>query len=216
MIDDIKINAHSSIKFSAGAVLYFDPFHISEKSSDADIIFVTHDHYDHFSPEDIEKIVKDDTVFVAPRSTADLIRQNFAIPDDRIFSCAPGDSFEVKGIAVEAVAAYNPNKPQFHPKKNNWVGYVVTIGGCRYYICGDMDITAEGSAVSCDVVLVPCGGTYTMNVEEAAELVGRLSPKIAIPTHYGDIVGDISCGRAFEAACSKTAPDTKVVLKIAQ
>ena len=97
-------------------------------------------------------------------------------------------------LAVEAVAAYNPNKPQFHPKKNNWVGYVVTIGGCRYYICGDMDITAEGSAVSCDVVLVPCGGTYTMNVEEAAELVGRLSPKIAIPTHYGDIVGDISCG----------------------
>lgn len=213
MTDPITINAHSSIRLALGKVLYFDPFHIQKETKDADIIFVTHDHYDHFSPEDIEKILKEDTVFVAPQSTVALIETRFSWPKDQIVTVAPGSKVVVKGLPVEAVAAYNPNK-HFHPKKEGWVGYVVTVEGVRYYVCGDMDSNEEGRQVSCDVLLVPCGGTYTMDVQEAAEFTGVLAPKFAIPTHYGDIVGDLSNGSAFAEAVKKTSPDTKVVIKI--
>lgn len=214
MLEEITINVHSSIKISNGKALYFDPFRVAEKTSDADIIFVTHDHYDHFSPEDIEKVMKADTIFVAPASTAALIRGTFGIPDERIVTVAPGDKKEVLGIPVEAIASYNPGK-QFHPKANGWVGYVVTVGGLRYYICGDMDITEEGKGVSCDVLLVPCGGKYTMDPDEAAEFTGYLKPKYAVPTHYGNPVGDKTCGPAFADLVKTTSPDTTVVFKLA-
>ena len=213
MLDQVTINLHSSIRIEDGKVLYFDPFRIGKSTSDADIIFVTHDHYDHFSPEDIAKIMKEDTVFVAPSSTADLIRQTFNIPDQRIVVVAPGDSTEVLGIPVEAVASYNPDK-KFHPKAQGWVGFVVTLGGLRYYVCGDMDIIPEGKEVKCDVLLVPCGGKYTMDAKEAAEFTGYLNPKYVIPTHYGDPVGEKTCGGAFAEEVKKTAPDTKVVIKL--
>ena len=213
MLDQVTINLHSSIALHNVKALYFDPFRIEEKTSDADIVFVTHDHYDHFSPDDIAKVLKADTFFVAPASTAALIRKTFGIADERIVTVAPGDKTEVLGIPVEVVASYNPGKP-FHPKANGWVGYVVTVDGLRYYICGDMDITEEGKAVKCDVLLVPCGGTYTMDPKEAAEFTGLLKPQYVIPTHYGDPVGDKSCGAAFAAEVKKTSPDTEVVFKL--
>ena len=213
MLDSVAINLHSSIRISSGKALYFDPFRIEESTGDADIVFVTHDHYDHFSPEDIVKVMKEDTIFVAPASTAALIRQTLQIPDERIVTVAPGDVLEVSGIPVEVIASYNPGK-RFHPKANGWVGYVVTVDGLRYYICGDMDITEEGKGVSCDVLLVPCGGTYTMDADEAAEFTGILNPKYAIPTHYGDPVGEKSCGSAFAEKAKVKAPDTTVVFKL--
>ena len=213
MLDQVTINAHNSIKIKDAKALYFDPFHITDVSRDADIIFVTHDHYDHFSPEDISKVMKEDTVFVAPDSTAALIRGKFGIPSERIVIVAPGDNIEVLGIPVEVIASYNPGKP-FHPKANGWVGFVVTVGGLRYYICGDMDITPEGKEVKCDVLLVPCGGTYTMDYKEAAEFTAILNPKYVIPMHYGDAVGKKKDGSAFEAKARKLAPGTEVILKI--
>lgn len=213
MLDSVTINLHSSIKISSGKALYFDPFRISEPTGDADIIFVTHDHYDHFSPEDIAKVMKEDTIFVAPASTAALIRDAFPVPSERIVTVAPGDTLEVLGIPVEVIASYNPGK-QFHPKAKGWVGFVVTVDGLRYYICGDMDITPEGKSVKCDVLLVPCGGTYTTDYKEAAEFTGYLCPKYVIPTHYGDPVGEKTCGSAFAEELKKTSPETEVVIKL--
>ena len=213
MLEQVTINLHSSIRIEDGKTIYFDPFRVAESSNDADIIFVTHDHYDHFSPEDVAKVMKADTVFVAPASTAALIRNTFSVSDERIVVVAPGDSIEVLGISVEAIASYNPGK-QFHPKANGWVGYVVTLGGLRYYVCGDMDITEEGKGVSCDVLLVPCGGKYTMDPDEAAEFTGILKPKYAVPTHYGDPVGDKSCGGAFAEKVKANSPETQVVFKL--
>lgn len=211
MLDSISINAHSSIRIASEKVLYFDPFHIETDSHDADVIFVTHDHYDHFSPEDIARIVKEDTIFVAPESTANLIRETFSGFD--VIAVAPGQFFPVAGIEAEAVASYNPNK-HFHPKKENWVGYVVTLDGLRYYICGDMDETPESIAVKCDVLLLPIGGTFTMDVKEAVALTEKIRPQYAVPTHYGDIVGDESCGSAFAEEIKKKGIPTQVVLKI--
>lgn len=213
MTENITINAHSSIRIAGEKILYFDPFHIQNAASDADVIFVTHDHFDHFSAEDVAKIIKDDTVFVAPASTIALIREAFSIPDERLVTLAPGDEAEVLGIPVEAVAAYNPNKP-FHTFEKHWIGFVVTLNNTRYYICGDMDSTPEARSVKCDVLLVPCGGTYTMDAKEAAVFVGVLRPKIAIPTHYGDIVGEASTGHVFAQEVKKTSPETEVIVKI--
>lgn len=213
MLDPISINIHSSIKISDAKALYFDPFRITEENHDADVIFVTHDHYDHFSPEDIAKVMKADTVFVAPASTAALIRKAFSVPEERLITVAPGEATEVLGVPVEVIASYNPGK-RFHPKEQGWVGYVVTLGGIRYYVCGDMDITEEGKNVRCDVLLVPCGGTYTMDYKEAAEFTGYLRPKYVVPTHYGDPVGEKTCGSAFAEEIKKTSPQTQVVIKI--
>ena len=214
MLDNVTINAHSSIRIEEGKVLYFDPFHISDATNDADIVFVTHDHYDHFSPEDISKVMKDDTVFVAPVVTAKLIAETFAnVPSERIVTVAAGEKLDVLGIPVEVIASYNPKK-QFHPLEKGYVGYVVTLDGTRFYICGDMDVTEEGKAVKCDVLMPPIGGTYTMDAHEAIELVSAIRPKYAIPTHYGDIVGNIRDGKRFTKWVEDLGIGTEVILKI--
>lgn len=213
MLDYITINAHSSIRIASGLVLYFDPFQITVENHDADVIFVTHDHFDHYSPESIEKIVKEDTVFVAPVSTAALIRETFPSFADHIVEVAPGEDFSVNEIEVEVIASYNPGK-QFHPKSENWVGYVVTVEGRRHYICGDMDVTEEGKKVKCDVLLAPVGGTYTMNTSEAVELTAAIQPEYVIPTHYGEVAGGDACGSAFAEEIAQAGLETKVVLKL--
>ena len=213
MLDQISINSHSSIRVEAEKIIYFDPFHLKKSTSDADIIFVTHDHYDHYSPEDIRKIIKDDTIIVAPKVAAGMAVKDFGLSPDRIVVVSVGDKLEVAGFPVEVIASYNPNKP-FHPKEQKYVGYVVTIDSLRYYVCGDMDITEEGKAVSCDVLLLPCGGKYTMDAHEAVEFAGILRPKYAIPTHYADIVGPSNSGKIFEKEMKKKSPETKVIIKI--
>jgi len=187
MKDIISINAHSSIRIALDQVLYFDPFHITEETHDADIIFITHEHYDHFSPEDILKIVQPDTMFVLPESMKDKAAAA-GIPDSSMLTVEPGHSYELKGISFDAVPAYNIGKP-YHPKENRWVGYVVSVGIKRVYICGDTDGLPENRKIPCDIVIVPVGGTYTMDASEAAAFVNALKPEIAIPSHYGDIVG---------------------------
>ena len=187
MLEDIQVLCHSSIKISKGKVIYIDPFKIDENYNDADIIFITHDHYDHYSEEDIDKVKKDDTVIIVPEELlTKVLRKGFR--QDYIITVVPNQKYMVEGIKFETVPAYNTNK-QFHPKENEWVGYIIEIKGIRYYIAGDTDITEENKKVKCDVALVPVGGTYTMDFKEAAYLINEIKPKIAVPIHYGSIVG---------------------------
>lgn len=211
MPQNIAINAHSSIRvvFDVAAegdagiravVAYFDPFKIPAEAHDADVVFVTHDHYDHLSPEDIQKVAQPRTVFVAPASSVAALRKNGVDPAN-IFALEPGQTAEVLGLSVEAVHAYNQLKT-FHPRKNHWLGYIVADRGPqpqRVYVAGDTDATPEAKAVECDIALVPVGGTYTMDAAAAAGLVNTIRPKVAIPTHYGCIVGKPGDGNAFKA-----------------
>ncbi len=207
--DKISINAHSSIRIDGEPVIYIDPFMIEEAANDADVIFITHDHHDHFSPEDIAKVRKDDTVFVVPESCVKSAK-DAGISGENLKTMREGDVLEVRGISVLAVAAYNLRK-QFHPKRNGWLGYVLTIDDVRVYIAGDTDVTPEAKKVSCDIAMVPVGGTYTTDPAEAAALVNEIKPETAIPTHYGSIVGDLNDDSRF---MEKVDPDIWVALKL--
>ena len=187
MLNNIEVLYHSSIRISKEKIIYIDPFKIDRNYNDADIIFITHDHYDHYSEEDINKVKKEDTVIVVPKGmSAKLLKQGFK--QDYIVTVDSDNTYMVKDIKFETIPAYNINK-KFHPKENDWVGYVIQINGVRYYIAGDTDVTEENKNVKCDVAFVPVGGTYTMDYKEAAELVNEIKPKIAVPIHYGSVVG---------------------------
>lgn len=195
MLEDIQVLCHSSIKMNKGKVIYIDPFKIDKNYNDADIIFITHDHYDHYSEDDIDKVKKDNTVIIVPEELlTKVLRKGFR--QDYIITVVPSQKYMVEGIEFETVPAYNTNK-QFHPKENEWVGYIIEIKGIRYYIAGDTDITEENKKVKCDVALVPVGGTYTMDFKEAAYLINEIKPKIAVPIHYGSIVGKIQDATDF-------------------
>ena len=187
MLENIEVLYHSSIRINKEKTIYIDPFKIDRNYNDADIVFITHDHYDHYSEEDIDKVKKEDTIIVAPEELlTKLLRKG--INKNAIITVEPNKNYMVQGIKFETISAYNTNKT-FHPKENGWVGYIIIINGIRYYIAGDTDITEENKQVKCDVAFVPVGGTYTMDFKEAASLINEIKPKIAIPIHYGSIVG---------------------------
>lgn len=188
MLENIEVLCHSSIKFNKGLIIYFDPFKINENYHDADIIFITHSHYDHYSEEDISKVIKDNTTIVVPKDLEDMVLQ-FGFAKEHIIVVSPNEEYSVLGINFKTIPAYNTNK-NFHPKSNEWVGYIVNLDQTTYYIAGDTDITEENRQVKCDVAFVPIGGTYTMTYSEAAELINEIKPQIAVPIHYGLIVGN--------------------------
>jgi len=196
MIKGIEINCHSSIKIKKNKTIYIDPFKILDNYKDADLILITHSHYDHFSKEDIEKVKKEDTIIVI---TKDLKQRTLELGfnDSKIKIVKPNDEISINDINIKTIVAYNLNK-KFHPKENEWVGYLITIEGITYYIAGDTDLNEENKKVKCDVAFVPVGGTYTMTSKEAAELVNMIKPNIAVPTHYGDIVGIKQDGEDFK------------------
>ena len=186
---NIKILCHSSIKIeSQGTIIYIDPFKIKDANHDADIIAITHSHYDHFSEEDILKVKNDETKIVI---TNDLLERTLQLgfEEKNITIATPSNLYKVLDIQVNTISAYNENK-KFHPKANNWVGYILNIENQKIYIAGDTDITEENKNIKCDVALVPVGGTYTMNYKEAAELTNIIRPKKVIPMHYAEIVGN--------------------------
>lgn len=187
MLENINVFCHSSIKFNKEKIIYVDPFKIEKNYNDADIILITHSHYDHFSEEDILKVKTTNTVICI---TEDLYNKtlNLGFNKDNIVIVRPYNNYNILGIEIKTIPAYNINK-HFHPKQNNWVGYIIDIENSTYYIAGDTDITEENKKVKCDVAFVPVGGTYTMTSSEAAELVNIIKPKIAVPIHYGLIVG---------------------------
>lgn len=187
MLNNIEVLCHSSIRINKEKTIYIDPFKIDRNYNDADIIFITHDHYDHYSEEDIDKVINENTIIVIPEELLTKVLKK-GINKEAIVTVEPNKKYMVQGIKFETVPAYNTNKT-FHPKENDWVGYVIELNDIRYYIAGDTDITEENKKVKCNVAFVPVGGTYTMDFKEAAQLVNEIQPKVAVPIHYGSVVG---------------------------
>lgn len=193
---NINLFKHNSIKITEDFNIYIDPFEIDNETKDADIIFITHSHYDHFSINDILKIKNKNTIIVSTKDTYQELIKYF--DSNKIIIASPNNSYDVFGIKFYTVRAYNVNK-SFHPIDNDWVGYIINIDNTKYYIMGDTDINDDVLKVKCDVLFIPIGGTYTMNYKEAASYTNTINPKIVIPTHYGLIVGDTNLGQEFKS-----------------
>jgi L-ascorbate metabolism protein UlaG (beta-lactamase superfamily) len=178
---------------ASGKNIYIDPFNLGEGLPPADIVLITHDHPDHLSPEDLAKITGKSTIVVT------IAAGKKSLPDGTIPRIVkPGDTLTVGGIRLDVVPAYNVSK-QFHPKAKGHVGFVVHAGGRTIYHAGDTDLIPEMKNLKVDVALVPVGGTYTMDAAEAAEAVNAMRPKVAVPMHYGSIVGSDADAAAFRA-----------------
>ena len=186
----IKWLGHDGFRLEAGKTVYIDPYDVNDGPA-ADIILVTHEHFDHCSPDDIEKLKGPDTLIVTEKDSAKKIGG-----DARIVR--PGDSFEVADIRIEAVPAYNVDK-HFHPKEKGWLGFVVELEGVRVYHAGDTDFIPEMRDLEVDIALLPVSGTYVMTAAEAVEAARAIKPKIAIPMHYGSIVGDAGDADVFKS-----------------
>lgn len=191
---NINVFKHNSIKILYNNLnIYIDPFKIDIISNDADIIFITHSHYDHFSIEDILKIKKDNTKIVSTIDTYDELKKYFK--DEDILLVLPNNNYDILDISFSTTYSYNINK-EFHPKSKNFVGYILNLDK-KYYIMGDTDINEDISNIECDILFIPIGGTYTMDYIEASNYTNKIKPSIVIPTHYGLIVGDKSLGNKF-------------------
>lgn len=198
--NNIIINTQSSIRLELDKIIYFDPFKIEEYKNDADIIFITHNHYDHFDIDSIEKIKNGNTIVVAPKTMEEEIK---SININNYILLEPNEKATIYDYIVETVPAYNISKT-FHPKDNNWLGYILTFNNVSYYISGDTDKTKEIENVKCDIAFIPIGGYYTMDVDEATSLVKKINPSVVIPTHYGSIIGNKNDGQKLKDNLSNT------------
>jgi L-ascorbate metabolism protein UlaG (beta-lactamase superfamily) len=178
-----------------GKIVYFDPFNL--KSADTtDIVFITHGHFDHLSPENLRRIVQKNTTIIAP---ADLHKTLSDSGFTNLRTAEIGKPGEISGLKYSVVPAYNIIKSDKHPKSNNWVGYVVDFGGVKVYHAGDTERIPEMKNMSCDIVLLPLGQTYTMNsVEEAVATVTDVKASYAIPMHYGMYEGKAEDAEKFK------------------
>ena len=185
---------HASFKLSAMVdnspiTVYIDPWKLAAPQADADIIFISHEHYDHYSEPDIKAISKESTVVYAPASLAERIPGAVGI--------IPGQAQEDRNVKLSFIPSYNINK-DFHPKANLWCGVVVEILGKRVYYAGDTDLIPEMENLGkIDLALLPVGGTYTLNAEEAARACDSIKPAVAMPYHFGDIVGSVNDAELF-------------------
>jgi L-ascorbate metabolism protein UlaG (beta-lactamase superfamily) len=166
-----------------GMTIYLDPWGTAPDDPKADLILITHAHFDHLQPSEIERLSTPETKLVAPKDVAQELKGD-------VTAVAPGESHEIAGVRFETVPAYNvaEERLDMHPKANGWVGYVLELDGHRYYHAGDTDALAELESLSTDVAMVPIGGTYTMDHREAAGFVKAMRPEIAVPMHYGYVV----------------------------
>ena len=202
---DIKVVTHSAIKLSGEKIIYFDPFKIKEEDHDADYIFITHDHYDHFEVESIKKLLKEQTYLIVPK----ILEEQAKKITNNVFIVEPNKIYQLDELEFTTVPAYNLNKT-FHLKENGYVGYNLKLDGKYYYIMGDTDVTEEAKKVKCDFCFIPIGGTYTMDYKEAADYTNLINPKKVVPIHYGTIIGDITLGIKFKQLIDK---NIEVLLK---
>lgn len=193
MLENIKWLGHAGFKIKGEKTVYIDPFKIND-TEPADIIIITHEHFDHLSPEDIKKIQAGKTAIVTTPDCYSKVSGN-------IKTISPGQSIVVDGIRIDAVPAYNTNK-NFHPKGNGWIGVIVAIDGKRIYHAGDTDNIPEIAQLkNIDIALLPVSGTYVMTAEEAADAANKIMPKVAVPMHYGAIVGSRADAENFRKLC---------------
>jgi L-ascorbate metabolism protein UlaG (beta-lactamase superfamily) len=200
LLDSIDWLGHSGFRIRVGrAVVYIDPYRVPDGSPPADLILITHGHYDHFSPQDVERLTTRETWLVGPAAVAERV-------SGQVHSIAPGELLEdelVRGVHVAAVAAYNTSKrdPEgqaFHPRHAGWVGYELNLRGERLYHSGDTDVIPEMDTVTgVDVALLPVSGVYVMTAQEAAEAARRIQPRVAVPMHWGSHIGTERDARAF-------------------
>ena len=185
----ISVNIQSSILISGNVKIYFDPIKMDRKY-DADYIFITHSHYDHFSKEDILNIKNDNTVIIGPYDIYDLCL-DMGFSKENVIKVKPLEEYDFGVFKFKTVYAYNIDKP-FHPKENNFVGYILEFESKKYYIAGDTDVIMDNLSVlkKIDVAFIPIGGVYTMDALEAADFVNKIKPKLVVPIHYGMVVGD--------------------------
>lgn len=188
MTKDIHWLGHDTFKITGEKIIYTDPFKVKKKDT-ADIILITHEHFDHCSPEDVAKLQGPNTFIV---TTADCAKKL----SGKIKIVKPGDKITVEGVDIEVVPAYNTNK-QFHTKDKGWVGYIFTSKGQRIYIAGDTDYIPEMKTIKADIALLPVSGTYVMTAEEAVKAALDIKPKVAIPMHYDSIVGTKDDAKKF-------------------
>ncbi|MCL5036771.1 MAG: MBL fold metallo-hydrolase [Chloroflexi bacterium] len=190
MLGRIKWFGNASFLIDASKAIYIDPYKIPDGAKDADIILITHDHFDHCSPADVKKIHSFKTVMIGPGSC----RQKFFGQYKLI---KPMDTLDVKGVKIRGVFAYNVNK-SFHQRSENNLGYLITVDGVTIYHAGDTDMIPEMKNLKPDIAMLPVGGEYTMTASEAIEAVREIKTEIAIPMHYGSVAGNEYDAKHFE------------------
>jgi L-ascorbate metabolism protein UlaG (beta-lactamase superfamily) len=168
---------HDTFRLDQPLVIYIDPWRLPVANPPADLILISHEHFDHCSPEAIEKIRTAGTVILANMGAAKSLGEGVTV-------MKPGEQHVVGSITIEAVPAYNVDKP-FHPQEANHLGFILEIDGERLYFAGDTDVIPEMKSIRCDIALLPVSGIYTMDADQAAQAAGILHPKIAMPMHYG-------------------------------
>ena len=180
--DHIHWLGHASFRIEdEDEQIYIDPWKLVPGSPEADVVFITHAHYDHFSVEDIDRVTKEVTTIVAPKDVAAQLK-------GAVVAVEPNKNYRFARLSIQTIPAYNLDK-KFHPRDNNWVGYIITLStGQKIYHSGDTDFTPEMRSVVADVAFLPCGGTYTMSAKEAGGAANILKPQLLIPMHWGDIV----------------------------
>ncbi|MDZ7798945.1 MAG: MBL fold metallo-hydrolase [Patescibacteria group bacterium] len=193
MLENITWLGQSGFKIitKSGKTIYIDPWKISGDSSEADYILITHEHFDHCSPEDIAKIRKEKTKIFCPHECIQKI-------GGQAKSVKPGKEIKEEEITIKTVPAYNIDK-EYHPKENNWVGYVIEADGQKMYHAGDTDLIPEMDELeNIDIAMLPVSGTYVMDSQEAAQAIARIKPKKIIPMHYGEVVGSSEDARKLK------------------
>jgi len=192
-IQGIQIDwlGHASFRISSeGKTIYLDPWRIKKGEKPADLILITHSHYDHLSPDDVRRVQGDETIVVATKDSASKLKGKIEV-------VKPGDEITVGNIEIKTIPAYNIGK-SYHPKTSGWAGYIVNIGGRKVYHAGDTDAIPEMKRLKVDIALLPVGGTYTMTAEEAAQIANEFNPTTAIPMHWGTIVGSRADAERFK------------------
>lgn len=182
-LDFLKWIEHAGFLLEVnGKKVYIDPFRIRGEMPKADIVFITHSHFDHLNEEALKIVAAPETRFVAPKETAGKLQGR------KVMVVEPGREYEIEGIRFSTVPAYNVSK-EFHPRANGWVGYVIDINGTRVYHAGDTDATEEMKKVKADVFMFPVGGHYTMDLQDAIKVAGSVRAQVFVPMHYRGLLG---------------------------
>jgi len=190
-VNSIHWLGHDGFRIDGSKTVYIDPFQISG-GPQADIILITHEHFDHCSPDDVAKIQKPETVIVTEKDSVPKLTGD-------VRAISPGESITIDGATIEAVPSYNTDK-DFHPKANGWLGFIVDMDGVRVYHAGDTDVIPEMKSFRTDIALLPVSGTYVMTADQAVTAALDINADVTIPMHFGAIVGDDSDAGGFKDA----------------